>query len=98
MSLIVGLAYHKNTNAKVEQACSVIGDMLSQPWAPTGTRRRLGPAAAPSAHQRLPLSAPHRIASAPPARRMRELELTVRERLTAAQHERKAKLNAGRAG
>ena len=53
------------------------------------------------AHPRLPLTAP--AASSPdgesPAlytRRMRELELQVRELLAAAQQERKAKLDAGR--
>ncbi len=53
------------------------------------------------AHPRLPLTAP--AASSPDdesqalyARRVRELELTARELLAAAQQERKAKLDAGR--
>jgi hypothetical protein len=53
------------------------------------------------AHPRLPLTAPaasHPDGEAPAlyARRMRELELQVRELLAAAQQERKAKLDAGR--
>ncbi len=51
------------------------------------------------AHPRLPLLAPAVKGSEPPglySRRMRDLELTVRELLSAAQQERKAKLDAGR--
>ena len=52
------------------------------------------------AHPRLPLSAPTTgggdKSPAHYAQRMREVELTVRELLAAAQQERKAKLDAGR--
>jgi hypothetical protein len=121
-SLIVGSAYHKNTNAKVERANGVIGDTLrayangrKDDWdrqlplavfAINNAASTLGDGLTPffidrGAHPRLPLTAPaasHPDGEAPAlyARRMRELELQVRELLAAAQQERKAKLDAGR--
>ena len=120
--LIVGSAYHKNTNAKVERANGVIGDTLrayangrKDDWdrqlplavfAINNAASTLGDGLTPffidrGAHPRLPLTAP--AAGSPDgespalyARRMREMELTVRELLAAAQQERKAKLDAGR--
>ena len=120
--LIVGSAYHKNTNAKVERANGVIGDTLrafangrKDDWdrqlpfavfAINNAASTLGDGLTPffidrGAHPRLPLSAPP--ADGDPgetpagyAHRMRELTLTVRELLAAAQAERKAKLDAGR--
>jgi hypothetical protein len=120
--LIVGSAYHKNTNAKVERANGVIGDTLrafangrKDDWdrqlplavfAINNAASTLGEGLTPffidrGAHPRLPLSAPpaEGVGGEPPAlyaRRMREMELTVRELLAAAQQERKAKLDAGR--
>jgi hypothetical protein len=120
--LIVGSAYHKNTNAKVERANGVIGDTLrayangrKDDWdrqlplavfAINNAASTLGDGLTPffsdrGAHPRLPLTAP---ADGSPsgespalyARRMRDLELQVRELLAAAQQERKAKLDAGR--
>ncbi len=117
--LIVGSAYHKNTNAKVERANGVIGDTLrafangrKEDWDPlavfsiNNASSALGDRLTPflidrGAHPRLPLSAP---TDGSPggespvhyARRMREMERTVRELLAAAQHERKAKLDASR--
>ena len=120
--LIVGSAYHKNTNAKVERANGVIGDTLrafangrKDDWdrqlslavfAINNAASTLGDGLTPffidrGAHPRLPLSAPTAGSggSESPgqyAQRMRELELSVRELLAAAQRERKAKLDAGR--
>ena len=120
--LIVGSAYHKNTNAKVERANGVIGDTLrafangrKDDWdrqlplavfAINNAASTLGDGLTPffidrGAHPRLPLSAPTADSggSESPgqyAQRMRELELSVRELLAAAQRERKAKLDAGR--
>ena len=126
--LIVGSAYHKNTNAKVERANGVIGDTLrafangrKDDWdrqlplavfainhdnRDEASTLRLGEELTPffidrGAHPRLTLSAPPSGGSggdspAHYAMRMRELELTVRELLAAAQQERKAKLDVGR--
>ena len=120
--LIVGSAYHKNTNAKVERANGVIGDTLrafangrKDDWdrqlplavfAINNAASTLGDELTPffidrGAHPRLPLSVPTDCtpggeSPAHYARRMREMERTVRELLTAAQQERKAKLDAGR--
>jgi hypothetical protein len=120
--LIVGSAYHKNTNAKVERANGVIGDTLrafangrKDDWdrqlplavfAINNAASTLGDGLTPffidrGAHPRLPLSAPTADGggSESPgqyAQRMRELELSVRELLAAAQRERKVKLDAGR--
>ena len=120
--LIVGSAYHKNTNAKVERANGVIGDTLrafangrKDDWdrqlplavfAINNAASTLGDGLTPffidrGAHPRLPLSAPLADGggSESPvqyARRMRELEMSVRELLAAAQRERKTKLDAGR--
>jgi hypothetical protein len=120
--LIVGSAYHKNTNAKVERANGVIGDTLrafangrKDGWdrqlplavfAINNAASTLGDGLTPffidrGAHPRLPLSAPTADGggSESPgqyAQRMRELELSVRELLAAAQRERKVKLDAGR--
>jgi hypothetical protein len=124
LSLIVGSAYHKNTNAEVERANGVISYTLrafangcKDDWdrqlpfavfAINNAASTLGEGLTPffidqGAHPRLPLSAPP--ADGDPgetpagyAHRMRELTLTVRELLAAAQPEaeRKAKLDAGR--
>jgi hypothetical protein len=120
--LIVGSAYHKNTNAKVERANGVIGDTLrafangrKDDWdrqlplavfAINNAASTLGDELTPffidrGAHPRLPLSVPTDCtpggeSPAHYARRMQEMERTVRELLTAAQQERKAKLDAGR--
>jgi len=120
--LIVGSAYHKNTNAKVERANGVIGDTLrafangrKDDWdrqlplavfAINNAASTLGDELTPffidrGAHPRLPLSVPTDCtpggeSPAHYARRMHEMERTVRELLTAAQQERKAKLDAGR--
>ena len=123
--LIVGSAYHKNTNAKVERANGVIGDTLrayangrKDDWdrqlplavfAINNAASTLGDGLTPffidrGAHPRLPLTAPVDSSPGGPggespalyARRMRALELQVRELLAAAQQERKAKLDAGR--
>ena len=119
--LIVGSAYHKNTNAKVERANGVIGDTLrafangrKDDWdrqlplavfAINNAASTLGDELTPffidrGAHPRLPLSVPTDCtpggeSPAHYARRMHEMERTVRELLTAAQQERKAKLDAG---
>jgi hypothetical protein len=113
--LIVGSAYHKNTNAKVERANGVIGDTLrafangrKDDWdrqlplavfAINNAASTLGDELTPffidrGAHPRLPLSVPTDCtpggeSPAHYARRMREMERTVRELLTAAQQERK---------
>jgi hypothetical protein len=120
--LIVGSAYHKNTNAKVERANGVIGDTLrafangrKDDWdrqlslavfAINNAASTLGDGLTPffidrGAHPRLPLSAPTAGSGGSESpgqyvQRMRELELSVRELLAAAQRERKAKLDAGR--
>ena len=120
--LIVGSAYHKNTNAKVERANGVIGDTLrafangrKDDWdrqlplavfAINNAASTLGDGLTPffidrGAHPRLPLSTSSAggVGSESPgqyAQRMRELELSVRELLAAAQRERKAKLDVGR--
>jgi hypothetical protein len=120
--LIVGSAYHKNTNAKVERANGVIGDTLrafangrKDDWdrqlplavfAINNAASTLGDGLTPffinrGAHPRLRLSTPtvDGGGSESPGQytqRMRELELSVRELLAAAQRERKAKLDTGR--
>ena len=73
----------------INNAASTLGDGLTPFFIDRG------------AHPRLPLSAPAAggVGTESPgqyAQRMRELELTVRELLAAAQRERKAKLDAGR--
>ena len=109
--LIVGSAYHKNTNAKVERANGVIGDTLrayangrKDDWdqhlplavfAINKAASTLGDGLTPffidrGAHPRLPLSAAPVDGAGDEspalyARRMRTMELTVRELLAAAQ-------------
>ena len=120
--LIVGSAYHKNTNAKVERTNGVISDtlrayangrkddwdvhLLPAEFAINNAASTFGDGLTPffidrGAHPRLPLSPPRddRATGETPAhyaRRMHEIEATVRELLAAAQAERKAKLDAGR--
>ena len=120
--LIVGSAYHKNTNAKVERANGVIGDTLRAvangrkddwdqhlPFAVFAINNAVSTVDGGltpffidrGAHPRLPLSAPADARQAAEsstdyARRMRQMERTVRELLLAAQLDRKAKLDAGR--
>jgi len=120
--LIVGSAYHKNTNAKVERTNGVISDtlrayangrkddwdvhLLPAEFAINNAASTFGDGLTPffidrGAHPRLPLSPPRddRATGETPAhyaRRMHEIETTVRELLAAAQAERKAKLDAGR--
>ena len=59
--LIVGSAYHKNTNAKVERANGVIGDTLRLPQRPQGRLGQAAPArlgqAAPVCNQQRGLDA-----------------------------------------